>query len=83
MHGASASKLRAGKGADGGAYFGNAFHKLAHNCFWWSYLANPHGASAAEQGKSNSPLRPDLHGIMGMRTPMTDKHPKRPDQLAL
>jgi hypothetical protein len=47
------------------------------------YLADPHGASAAEQGESNSPSRPDLHGIMGMRTPMTDKHPKHPNQLAL
>jgi hypothetical protein len=76
-------KAAAGKGADGRAYIGNTLHKLAHSCFGGLYLANPHGASAAEQGESNSPSRPDLHGIMGMRTPMTDKHPKRPDQLAL
>jgi hypothetical protein len=26
-------KAAAGKGADGGAYIGNALHKLAHGCF--------------------------------------------------
>ena len=29
-------KAAAGKGADGGAYIGNALHELAHSCFWWS-----------------------------------------------
>ena len=62
---------------------GHVDRDVAHSCFGGLYLANPHGASAAEQGESNSPSRPDLHGIMGMRTPMTEKHPKRPNQLAL